>query len=43
MKSKLSSSSVRATRDAFHLVIDLNGSRPFFQKQWSVSEPQQLM
>ena len=39
-------SSIRATRDAFHLLIDLNvtkNGRPFFQKQWTVSEPRQLM
>ena len=39
-------SSIRATRDAFHLLIHLNvtkNGRAFFQKSWSHSEPRRLM
>ncbi|MGE0607562.1 MAG: CocE/NonD family hydrolase [Pirellulales bacterium] len=35
-------SSIRATADTFHIVIDLTvtrNGRPFFQKQWTASEP----
>lgn len=39
-------SSIRATRDAFHLLIQLNvtkNGQQFFQKNWTHSEPRQLM
>jgi hypothetical protein len=39
-------SSIRATHDAFHLVIHLSvtkNGQPFFQKHWTVSEPRRLM
>ena len=39
-------SSIRATRDAFHLLIQLNvtkNGQQFFQKNWSHSEPRRLM
>jgi hypothetical protein len=39
-------SSIRATRDAFHLLIHLNvtkNGQQFFQKSWTHSEPRRLM
>ena len=39
-------SSIRATREAFHLLIQLNvtkNGQQFFQKNWAHSEPRQLM
>lgn len=42
----VSESSIRATRDTFHIVIDLTvhrNDRLFFQKQWLASEPRQKL
>lgn len=39
-------STIRATATAFHLTINLNVSRngkPFFHKQWLVSEPRRML
>ncbi len=39
-------SAIRATADTFHIVIDLTvtrNGRPFFQKQWTSSEPRQKL
>jgi hypothetical protein len=39
-------SSIRATADAFHILIDLNVTRngkPFFHKKWMASEPRRLL
>jgi hypothetical protein len=39
-------SSIRATETTFHLTIHLNvtkNGRPFFQKQWTLSEPRRLL
>lgn len=39
-------SAIRATKDAFHIIINLNVTRngmPFFNKQWTASEPRRLL
>jgi hypothetical protein len=41
-----SETSIRATENSFHILIDLNitkNGRPFFLKTWTASEPRRLL